>query len=162
MRPDFRTGLFVGLAVAVVLVLVLHWHWQPERQVRLHSEHLLRRLEARDWKNISASVAGDYRDQWANDRDLLLRHLREVMSLLRNAQITAAAAELRVGETEGNWTAKISLHESGEFAGPIVTRVNSLRDPFELRWRKQSARPWDWKLSGVSNSALEVLGDLEL
>lgn len=162
MRPDFRTGLLLGVALAVLLLLLSHWHWQPERQLRLHSEHLLQRLEARDWKRLSASVAGDYHDQWSNDRGRLLERLQGAMSVLRHAQIMAAAVGSRVGESggEGTWTAKISLNAGGEFAGSVVAHVNGLQAPFELRWRKQSAKPWDWKLVSVSNSELELSDDL--
>ncbi len=43
-----------------------------------------------------------------------------------------------------------------EFAPEIVERVNSLTEPFVLHWRRESWRPWDWKLVRVSNPGLEI------
>jgi len=43
----------------------------------------------------------------------------------------------------------------------LKERVNSLATPFELEWRQVSAKPWDWKLVRVSNSALEIPADID-
>ena len=46
--------------------------------------------------------------------------------------------------------------ESGEVMSVIKERINSLGAPFELRWRRQSRKPWEWKLVGASNSDLKI------
>jgi hypothetical protein len=38
----------------------------------------------------------------------------------------------------------------------IKHRVNSLSAPFQLQWRRQSSKPWDWKLVRVSNRELKI------
>ncbi|HEY1583637.1 MAG TPA: hypothetical protein VGF73_11125 [Chthoniobacterales bacterium] len=38
----------------------------------------------------------------------------------------------------------------------IIEWVNSLTTPFELRWRRESWKPWDWKLVEVRNPGLEL------
>ncbi len=38
----------------------------------------------------------------------------------------------------------------------LKEEVNSLPTLFELDWRRLSGKPWDWKLVGVTNSALEL------
>jgi hypothetical protein len=43
----------------------------------------------------------------------------------------------------------------------LKERVNSLATPFELVWRRVSAKPWDWKLVHVSNSTLEIPADFD-
>ena len=35
-------------------------------------------------------------------------------------------------------------------------RVNPLESPFVFKWRHGSRKPWDWKLTRVSNEGLEL------
>jgi hypothetical protein len=51
--------------------------------------------------------------------------------------------------------------EAGELTAAIQERVNSLGTPFELEWRRNSAKPWDWKLVRVGNPSLEIPADFE-
>jgi hypothetical protein len=39
-------------------------------------------------------------------------------------------------------------------------RVNSLPSRFELEWHHLSGKPWDWKLTRVSNPAFEIPADV--
>ena len=38
----------------------------------------------------------------------------------------------------------------------VKERVSSLTTPFDLEWRRMSAKPWDWKLVRVSNAELAL------
>jgi hypothetical protein len=76
---------------------------------------------------------------------------------LPNARIDAGDPQVRTENLKGYWTARITINGSaGEFAAAIQQRVNSLTAPFELEWRRQSSKPWDWKLVSVRNPALEI------
>ena len=79
---SFRTGFYAGMIVAVIWGLYLARLWQGQRQVELHSVHLLAAVERHDWKTVGEFVGGDYRDQWGNDRALSLERLREVFCAL--------------------------------------------------------------------------------
>ncbi len=41
----------------------------------------------------------------------------------------------------------------------ITDRINPLNEPFRLQWRKQSWKPWEWKLVHASNEALDLPAD---
>jgi hypothetical protein len=75
-----------------------------------------------------------------------------------NARIAATDPAVSAGGGKGNWTAKITITGAGEFAAVIEERVNALPAPFEMEWRRKSAKPWDWKLVRVENPALEISG----
>jgi hypothetical protein len=157
MAPSFRTGLYAGLLAAVIFGLYLAALWRPERQVRLHSAHLLSQIEKKNWTAVAKFIGSEYQDRWGNDRALLLERMREVFRFLPNARIEAAASQVRIEKLNGSWTAQITINGSaGEFAAAIQQRVNSLTAPFELEWRRQSSKPWDWKLVSVRNPALEI------
>jgi hypothetical protein len=161
VQSTFRNGLYAGIVVAAALGLWLAQLWQEENQVRLHSEHLLRKIEARNWAGAGDFMAGDYRDDWGDDRARLLDRLRLVLRSFSSLTITATNPQVRLDPPTGNWSAKIQIGGTGgEFAPEIIARVNSLTKPFELHWRRESWKPWDWKLIGVSNPSLEISGEI--
>jgi hypothetical protein len=155
---SFRNGVYAGLLAAVVLGLYLAALWRPERQVRLHSAHLLAQIEKKNWTAVAELIGNDYQDRWGDDRALLLERMRQVFRFLPNARIEASDPQIRTENLKGFWTAKITVTGAGEFAALIQERVNFLPAPFELEWRRQSSKPWDWKLARVENLALEISG----
>ena len=153
---SFRTGFYAGLVVAVIWGIYLARLWQGQRQVELHSVHLLAAVEKHNWKAVGEFVGGDYRDQWGNDRALLLERLREVFRALPNARIESEVVSVQTGNGRGSWIARVTLNSTGEFADLIQDRVNSLASPFEFEWQRGATWPWDWKLVAVKNPALEI------
>jgi hypothetical protein len=160
--PSLRDGFYVGLSVALLVGIFLLWLWQPERQVAKHTEHLFRAIEQKDWTGIAAFIAADYRDQWGGDRVLVLERMREVLRYVRGLRITAPDAVVNTDHRRAVWVGKITMTgEAGELTAAIQERVNSLGTPFELEWRRNSAKPWDWKLVRVSNPTLEIPSGFE-
>lgn len=155
---SFRNGVYAGLLVAVIVGVYLIRLWQPERQVGLHSTHLLAHIENKKWKRAGEFIADDYQDQWGHDRALVLERLREVLRALPNARIEAAGPIVRTESGRGQWITKITIDGTGEYAELIKGRVNSLDAPFELEWKRGATWPWDWKLVSVRNPALEISG----
>jgi hypothetical protein len=153
----FRQGFYGGLGLALLIGLFLIWLWQPERQVSRHSENFLRTIEKRNWTGVADFIATDYQDQWGDDRTRVLERMREVFRYLRRVRIDPNNAAVRVDSQRGYWNAKIVIDgDPGEVMALVKERVNSLARPFELEWRRQSAKPWDWKLGQVSNASLEI------
>jgi hypothetical protein len=157
--PNFRNGVYAGLLLAAIVGIFLARLWQPERQVRLHSAHLLNQIEKKNWNGAAEFIGNDYHDRWGHDRGVLLERLHEVFRFVGNPQIAAKDVKVRVESTKGFWQARVTIKGSGEFAPAIEERVNSLSAPFELEWRRGSNKPWDWKLVRVDNAALELSHD---
>ena len=155
---NFRNGFFAGLLAALIVGIYLARLWQPERQVALHATHLLSQIENKDWPAVTNLIADDYQDRWGHDRALLLERLREVFRAMPNARIAAADPAVHAERGKGHWVAKVTIAGAGEFAAVIEERVNALPAPFEMEWRRRSAKPWDWKLVRVDNPALEISG----
>lgn len=159
MPTTFKYSFFAGTIVALALGLWLAQLWQAENQVRLHSAHFLERLEKRNAAAASDFIALDYHDDWGHDRSLVLNRLRMVLRLFSSLTITASTPQVTLESTAATWRATIQLAGAGsEFAPEILGRVNSLTKPFELHWRHESWRPWDWKLLEVSHPDLELSG----
>lgn len=157
MPESFRNGVYAGLLVAIIAGIWLVTLWRSERQVRLHSEHLLSQVEKKNWRAVGDFIGEDYQDRWGNDRSRALARVRQVFSHLPKARIEASGEQLRIENRRGYWQAKITVSGgAGQFTTLIEERVNSLPAPFELEWRRRSSKPWDWKLFSVRNSSLEI------
>jgi hypothetical protein len=157
MRFSFRDGFLAGAIVAVALGIYLAWLWQPERQVQLHTQHLMASIEDKNWAKLADFIAADFQDAWNHDRERLLARVREVCSYTRGLKMTALAPQIRLQDREGFWTATIKVDgEEGEAMGLIKERINSLGTPFQLRWRRESGKPWDWKLIAAGNPELKI------
>lgn len=150
---SFRFAFWSALLLALFLGVFLLQLWQPNRQVRLHSEHLLRAFENKDWKRVEQFVAADYHDQWNNDRERLLERSNEVLRYLRNVHFVAS----EVSTQNGHWQARITVHgNANELMSEVQSRVNTLATPFDLEWRRASGKPWDYELVRVTNSGLTI------
>src|SRR5947209_20033964 len=101
-------------------------------------------------------IADDYHDQWRNDRALLIDRLRDAFAATRGVRIRFDSPEIDGGRSEVTWRAKISVLGGGEFAQRTIDHVNSLTAPFELRWRRASGKPWDWKLIEIANPEFQL------
>ena len=91
---------------------------------------------------------------------LVIERLREVFSCVRGVRIEVANPSINIDHRRGIWRAQIKIDGGSEEAAELLKqRLNSLGTPFELEWRRMSAKPWDWKLVHVSNPNLEIPTD---
>ena len=157
MSFNFRGGFLAGAVVALALGIYLAWLWQPERQIRLHTMHLMAHVQNKNWTKLPDFIGADFRDAWDDDRERLLARVREGLSYTRGLKITPLAPQVRVQDRDGFWTAIVKVEgEDSEAMALIKERINSLGTPFELRWRRESGKPWDWKLVAASNPDLKI------
>ncbi|MDQ3414316.1 MAG: hypothetical protein M3480_04975 [Verrucomicrobiota bacterium] len=159
MTSTFKISFYAGALLAAIIGLWLAQLWQAEKQVRLHNDHFLQQIAERDWSGAGDFIAADYHDDWGHDRKELLNRFHLVLRFFTSLTINTANPQVSANAPAGWWSAKVRIEGSGsEFAPAIVERVNSLTEPFVLHWRRESWRPWDWKLVRVSNPALEISG----
>ncbi len=157
MDSTFRNSFYIGCTLAILVGLWLAHLWSGPKQVQLHSENFLWQIEKRDILPAGDFVAADYHDDWGDDRALLLSRLRLVLGRLSRLTIKAGEPDVTLTPPDASWKAKIQIDGSGsELASEINLRVNSLTTPFELRWRRESWKPWDWKLVEIRNPSLQI------
>jgi len=155
-------GAIVGLlAVAVCIGLYLLWLWRPEHQVRLHTEHFFHAIDGKNWETVADFIAGDYQDQWGDDRERLIERMREGFRWVRGSSITAPSALVQAETSRAVWIGRIIVYSSDDGVMQLLDeRVNTLPTPFELEWHHVSRKPWDWKLVRVSNPTFQIPPDL--
>jgi hypothetical protein len=163
MRFEFRIGLTVGLAATLAIGLYCLWLWNAERQVARHTENLFHKIEQKKWSAVADFVADDYVDQWKQDRALILERMRLVLGYAHHFQINVTDVDCKIDNNGlGVWRGKITIDgDDAELMTVVKQHLNSLTEPFELRWRHLSGKPWDWKLVRVSNAELEIPAGFE-
>ena len=155
-NQTFRNGFYAGALLAVAAGVYLFQLWQPERQVALHSQHLLAALEERDVEAIAEFVDPAYQDQWKHDRRLLLSRLGAVLRYARDLDLQVNSAWVELNGDEAAWHARIIVDGGEHDVDALIEQhVNAVAEPFKLQWRRQSWKPWDWKLVSVTNSEFE-------
>ncbi len=155
--PTFRAGLYGGLLVAVVLGLYLFQLWDTEQQIRLHTAHLMTALEKNNWSAVGEFLDPSYSDQWGHDRAMLLERLQQVLPYARHLHLRTETPVIHAANGEGEWSARVTVEaDPNEVSAMIQERVNPLQEPFNLKWRHASWKPWDWKLISVTNPALDL------
>jgi hypothetical protein len=158
---SFGGGLCSGLTIALCAGLYLIWLWQPERQVKRHTENFFHAIEHKNWDAAADFLAADYQDQWGDDRLRVLERLGEGFRYVRGPRVIASNPSVQVETQRAVWRGKITLYNSDDDVMEVLTqRVNSLPSPFELEWHHLSGKPWDWKLTRVSNPAFEIPADV--
>jgi len=158
----FREGFYGGLSLALLIGLFLIWLWQPERQIERHTENFLHAVEHKNWSRAADFIGNDYQDQWGDDRVRVVERAREFFRYLRGFRVNFSTATVKIDHRRATWIAKITIEGGeGEVMAQLRERVNSLATPFELEWRRMSAKPWDWKLARVSNPDLEIPAGFE-
>jgi hypothetical protein len=163
MRFEFRIGLTVGLAATLAIALYCLWLWDAERQVARHTENLFHKIEQKKWSAVADFITDDYVDQWQQDRALVLERMRLVLGYAHHFQISATDVDCEIdNDGLGVWRGRITIDgDDAELMAVVKQHLNSLTEPFELRWRHVSGKPWDWKLVRVSNSGLEIPAGFE-
>ena len=161
MTITLREALIGGTALVVCVGLFLFWLWRPEHQVRLHAEHFFRAIDNRNWDAVADFIGEDYRDQWEQDRARLLERMRQGFRWLRDSTITAPDAAVQVQMPRAIWLGKINVYSSDDGVMQVLDeRVNRLPAPFEMEWHHVSGKPWDWKLTRMSNPAFQIPADV--
>lgn len=157
MSASFRNAFYAGLVLAIAAGLFVFQLWQPDRQLELHTRHLLRAIEANDFDSVAKFIDASYADQWGHNREAVLARLRNARQFTRNLQLDAHEPVVFASSERGEWRARVTARsDENEVATFINSRLNAGTDPFMLEWRRQSWKPWDWKLVRVSNPGLEL------
>jgi len=153
----WRQLLFILAAGILALVLYLGWSWQPERQVQNRFEDLIAALEKRNLKKVKALISPEYRDEWGLRPDDLVKLSDEMLRQFFWVEITPV--EPRVTRTDRGVEVRTRLQLQGNgtaLAQAALSRAGEWREPFVFVWRKESGKPWDWKLASMSQSELNL------
>jgi hypothetical protein len=157
MLMMIRKYAFAAAIVFVCWAIWLAWLWQPERQVRLHTSQFLKKVERRNWPAAKEMMAEGYTDRWEHSKTSAIDDAKQVFSqfLFVTVENRTDACNMRDKEATTHTRVKISGN-GGAVAQMVMTRVNSLQQPFTFTWRKAGSAPWRWELTHIDQPELNI------
>ena len=137
--------------------LWLLWLWQPERQVRLHTTHFLKKVEQRNWNGARSFLAEDFKDRWGHDANASISDAHEVFSHFLFLTIENRTDHIDWQGADGTARTVVKITGTGDpIAQMVMERVNTLHEPFAFTWRRTGRAPWAWKLVFIDDPALNI------
>lgn len=156
-RSIIPTAALLLLGLAVFLFVL----WSPERQVRLHQEHLLAAVSDKKWARVASFIAEDYSDRWGHDKAFVVRAAGEVFAQFFALELSMQDPVLSAHDGNGEVSARLIAKGSGSpFAQMAIDTLQGLPEPFTFRWQKRSWKPWDWSLTHIDHPTLEIPSEL--
>jgi len=151
-----KYALAAGFALALWALWLL-WLWQPDRQVRLHTTHFLKKVERRNWDAARAFMAEDFSDRWGHNKTTALEDGRQVFAqfLFLTIENQIVNCEVQDGTEVAHTVLKIK-GQGGAVAPFVMQAVNDLHEPFVFTWRRMGAAPWNWQLVRIDQSELKI------
>jgi hypothetical protein len=154
---DFRKYALAAAILLALGALWLLWLWQPERQVRLHTTHFLKKVERQNWNAAREMMAADFTDRWNHNPNSALEDARQVFSQFLFITVENRTDACIVHDAEGNTDTTVKISGNGSpVAQLVMERVNGLHQPFRFTWRKAGGAPWDWKLIHIDQPELNI------
>lgn len=147
-RAIFRK---VVIGALVAFFLWGAYEFSPGRQIDHAFNHFLEAVSDRNWKKVDRLMAADYHDQWGSNKEQAIHWASEGLQHFLALQITATDVNIVREGRQATITARLKIVGKGNAIGEaIMQQVNDLKGEFRFVWKRQSWKPWDWKLESFS------------
>lgn len=140
-------------AVGILAVLVVWglYAFSPDRQVKKAFARFLDAASSRNWKKVEGMMTPEYRDQWGCDRETAVHLGSEAFQHYIFLQIVPSDVKVVRQGSQATLSARLKFTGRGSPVGELITQqVNGLQEEFRFAWKRQSWKPWDWKLQSIS------------
>jgi hypothetical protein len=157
IAPHAKKIAATAILLGVAWFLWLLWHWQPERQVHLHQQNLLRAVEKRNWKKVSRMIDDRFTTTWGIDKPTALREGAEVFRHFFSLQIIWHDPVVWAGNEHGQARGRMEFTGKGTAIAELVkSHVNTATAPTTFAWRRPGWQPWRWTLMSVENPEITI------
>ncbi len=157
MNFSKKTIFVIAGVFLLLVVLFLAVELQASRRVEAKFYGVIGNVENRKWQKLSKNLSPDYQDRWGFNRKALIENLPEAFRHFLFLEVDPQDVKISFEGNLAKVSAKISIQGRGSaLADYIMNRVNSLSQPFVLTFRKESWKPWDWKLISIDQPELVV------
>ena len=151
------TLILAVVTAGVVTVAFLGWLWSPDRQIRKHQENLISAAEKRNTALVSKFLSAEYEDSWSNSPDETIALLGAILRSFFALTIQENRVRYKIEGNRGQVISHLNLEGNGTaFAEVVIRETRALPNPFSFFWRRESWKPWDWKLVTVENPSIQV------
>lgn len=151
----------VGVVVAVGVVAAVAWglpYLSPTKGVERQWARVIKAVEKKDEGRLRAILAEDYVDDWGSNREeavkLALGVFQHFVTLTITREQPTLVMESKSKATTG---ARVVVRGQGSpVAQMVVQGSEGMTAPTRFRWRRESWRPWDWRLTGLENEDIRA------
>ncbi len=151
-RPLVLTVL--GCLLVAALALGLPW-LSSESGVERAWAGLARAIEKNDRERLTAYLAEDYNDAFGLDRAQAVELVASIRGqfIVCTIQRESPSRDLSQDKRAAVTRALIRVGGHGSpVASAVVQTSQSTQTPTEFRWRRDTWKPWDWRLVSVDNA----------
>jgi hypothetical protein len=152
--PSRRTVLIAaGLLLLVVILVGAPW-LSPERGVRRAWDGVVSAIEDNDMEELGAYLGTDYKDGFGLDREGALQLAKQVRQQFIVCTIRREGAELSIDPSNKSAVTRALIRLGGHgtpVAQNAIAASAMSQTPTAFRWRRNSWKPWDWRLVSVDN-----------
>lgn len=150
-----RRILLVAAGVFLLVALLLGIPWlSPARGVERAWKNLVSAIEDNDQAELGAYLKEDYKDGFGLDREAALRLAATVRGQFLVCTIRRELPELVMDVNKKAAVTRAIIRLDGQgtaLATAAIQASQASQTPTEFRWRRNSWKPWDWRLVSVEN-----------
>lgn len=142
-----------ALAVLAALLIGLPW-FSPGRGVERSFDHLLGAIADKDTPALERLFGPDYAPSLGHDRAATLRLAAEIRGQFATCSLRREQSELILDPSRQSATTRALIRFRGQgspVARAVVEASAATTTPVVFRWRRNSWKPWDWRLVGIEH-----------
>lgn len=143
-----------ALVVALIVFLSLPW-FSPSRGVDRAWRGVISAIEDNDMTRLGELMGEDYHDGFGLDRAAALKLAGDVRRHFVVCNIRREKAEVVMDPSEKSAVTRALVRLGGNgsnIAQNAIAASQGSQTPTEFRWRRNSWKPWDWRLVAVHNA----------
>lgn len=156
MTLPSRRILLVAVGALLLVALLLGIPWlSPTRGAERAWKNLVTAIQDNDQAELATYLGNDYKDGFGLDREGALKLVATVRGQFIVCTIRFEQPEtvMDVNKRVAITRARILLHGQGTpLATAAIQASQASQTPTEFRWRRNSWKPWDWRLVSVENA----------
>ncbi|MFV0415740.1 MAG: nuclear transport factor 2 family protein [Chthoniobacterales bacterium] len=154
---SIRTAAISLLLIAVGTTGFLFWSWQPKRQVEKALQRTLAAVENKDGVDLAAQIANDYSDEWGFNRPQAVEYASQGLKQFFWITIVPQNTNIEIDGDTATITCNLLFEGHGTSLAQIaLDRAQALKEPFVFSFRRESWKPWDWKISSASQPEVQI------
>ena len=156
MTLPSRRALLIALASLLLVALLIGIPWlSPARGVERAWKNVVSAIEENDQDSLASYLGQDYKDGFGLDRGETLRIAAGIRRqfLVCTIRLERPTIVMDVNKHAAITRALIRLDGQGtSLATAAIQASQASQTPTEFRWRRNSWKPWDWRLISVENN----------
>lgn len=150
-----RRSVLIGLGIVLALAAFLGLPWlSPERGVQRTWSAVLTAIEDNDRTALATLLGPDYHDGFDLDREAALELLGTVRGQFLVCTVRRESPELVMATDSRAATTRALIRLDGHgtpIANAAVQASRASQTPTSFRFRRNSWKPWDWRLVAIEN-----------